>query len=133
MVMVERDAAVGWWDARYLDWAGAVASGLCALHCALRPMVAAALPIIGLGLLAGERAEAVLIGASAALGTISLALGFRRHRSGRDAAGLGLLWSRGASIGGELPPMGSRCEVDRSSEVMPSERTGTRRRSRRRI
>ena len=81
----------------------------------------------------GERAEAVLIGASAALGTISLALGFRRHRSGRDAAGLGLLWSRGASIGGELPPMGSRCEVDRSSEVMPSERTGTRRRSRRRI
>src|SRR5260221_14716648 len=95
MAMIERDAAVNLGDAGYLDWTGAATSGLCALHCALLPVVAAVLPMVGLGLLVEERTEVALIGASAALGTISLSLGFRRHRSGRAlivlAIGLGML------------------------------------------
>ena len=95
MEMIGRNAAVNMRDAGYLDWAGAATSGLCALHCALLPVVAAVLPMVGLGPLVEERTEVALIGASAALGTISLSLGFRRHRSGRAlivlAIGLGML------------------------------------------
>ena len=95
MAMIGRNGEVKMGETGYLDWTGAVTSGLCALHCALLPLAAGLLPAVGLGLLAEERTEAALIAASAALGTISLGLGFRRHRSGRAlavlAVGLGLL------------------------------------------
>lgn len=78
-----------------LDRAGVAVSCLCALHCALLPSVAAALPMLGMGLLAEEGTEMALMGTSAAIGTIGLGLGFRRHGSGRAlallAVGLGLL------------------------------------------
>ena len=95
MALIERDAVVNLGAAGYLDWAGTATSGVCALHCALLPVVASALPMVGLGLLVEERTEIALVGASAALGAISLSLGFRRHRSGRAlivlAIGLGML------------------------------------------
>lgn len=95
MAMIERDSAVKVGRAGYLDWVGAATSGLCAVHCALLPALAAILPMIGLGLLVEEGTEVFLLGASAALGTISLTLGYRRHRSGRALAvlaiGLGML------------------------------------------
>lgn len=90
----------------YLDLAGAVTSGLCALHCALMPVAAAILPTIGLGMLADEGTETALLGASAALASIGLGLGYRRHRSGRVVAlvavGLGML-----ALGHLAEPRGS--------------------------
>jgi hypothetical protein len=78
-----------------LDNAGATASFLCAVHCALMPMAATVLPVIGLGFVAHEMVEWMLIGLSATLGIISLTLGFRAHRSLRAllvlGIGLGLL------------------------------------------
>jgi hypothetical protein len=95
MVTIKRDSSVKLDAAGWLDRMGAATSTLCALHCALLPTIGVALPLVGLGLLAEERTEAALIGASVALGTISLGLGFRRHRSGRAlivlAIGLGML------------------------------------------
>lgn len=92
---LERNGTVNLGSDGFLDWAGTATSSLCALHCALLPAVAAILPTVGLGFLAGEATEAALIAASAALGSISLGLGFRRHRSCRAlavlATGLGML------------------------------------------
>lgn len=66
-----------------LDRAGAVASFLCAIHCALMPIVITLLPLLGLSFLASEPVEWALLAASAALGSWSLCLGFRQHRSRR--------------------------------------------------
>ena len=79
----------------YLDAAGATASFLCAIHCALMPLVVGLLPLVGLSFLANEATEWALIGSSAVLGTTSLCWGYREHRSRRAmallAAGLALL------------------------------------------
>ena len=95
MAVIGRNVAIDPDRSGYLDWAGAMASGLCALHCALLPVVAGILPALGLGLLLEENTEVALIATSVVLGTISLGLGFRRHRSARAlvvlAVGLGLL------------------------------------------
>ena len=66
-----------------LDRAGATASFLCAIHCALMPMVVAFLPLLGLGFLSSEPVEWALLAASATLGSLSLCLGFRKHRKRR--------------------------------------------------
>lgn len=66
-----------------LDRAGAVASFLCAIHCALMPLVVTLLPLLGLSFLASEPVEWALLAASATLGSWSLCLGFRQHRSRR--------------------------------------------------
>src|SRR4028119_2491228 len=80
-----------------LDNAGMMASLLCAAHCALLPIAVTLLPLIGLGFLAHETAEWVLLGLAALLGISSLCLGFRQHRSRRAmvvlSAGLALLAS----------------------------------------
>ena len=68
-------------DVSRLDKAGAMASFLCAIHCAVMPLVVTLLPLLGLSFLASEPVEWVLLGASAALGSLSLCLGFRQHRS----------------------------------------------------
>lgn len=95
MTMTDQDTMVAPRGAGYLDLAGAATSGLCALHCALMPLLAAILPMLGLGVLAAEGTETALMGTSAALATIGIGLGYRRHRSGRVVAvvavGLGLL------------------------------------------
>jgi hypothetical protein len=79
----------------FLDIAGTAAALACALHCAVMPLALTLLPLAGLSFLAGEAAEWALVGLSAVLGTASLCLGYRAHRSRRAlallAAGLALL------------------------------------------
>jgi hypothetical protein len=67
----------------YVDAFGTIASLTCAIHCALMPVVATSLPLLGLGFLAGEGAGVALSIFSAMLATLGLVLGFRRHRSHR--------------------------------------------------
>src|SRR4028118_1659554 len=80
-----------------LDSAGMTASLLCAAHCALLPIIVTLLPLVGLGFLAHEATEWMLLALAAALGISSLCLGFRRHRSRRAlvilSIGLALLAS----------------------------------------
>ena len=61
------------------DRFGATASFLCALHCALLPVVFAALPALGLSFLADHAFERAFVGFSVALAITSLVFGFRRH------------------------------------------------------
>ena len=95
MTMTDLDTEFNTEEAGYLDLSGVVASSLCALHCVLMPVLAASLPVIGLGMLADEKTETALLGTSATLATVSIGLGYLRHRSGRVgalvAAGLCLL------------------------------------------
>jgi hypothetical protein len=80
----------------FLDRIGATGSLLCAVHCALLPVAIAALPALGVGLLADHRVEVGFIAFATVLGASSLVLGWWRHR--HIAAlrlllpGLGLLW-----------------------------------------
>ena len=62
-----------------LDKLGASSSSLCAVHCALMPIVITFLPLIGLGWLASGWVEWALFTSSAVLGTSSLCLGYRQH------------------------------------------------------
>jgi hypothetical protein len=64
-----------------VDVAGAIASLTCAIHCALMPVVATSLPLIGLGFLADEGMEAALSIVSSVVAVVGFVLGFRRHRS----------------------------------------------------
>lgn len=61
------------------DRFGATASFLCALHCALLPVIIAALPALGLSFLADHAYERAFVGFSVALAVTSLIFGFRRH------------------------------------------------------
>ncbi|HEX8463669.1 MAG TPA: MerC domain-containing protein, partial [Abditibacterium sp.] len=63
-----------------LDKAGATASFVCALHCAIMPFLITVLPLVGLGFLSSEPVEWGLLAASGALGTLSLCVGYREHR-----------------------------------------------------
>lgn len=65
---------------RVADRVGATASFLCAVHCALLPLVIAALPAIGLGFLANHRFERGFIAFASVLALTTLVIGFRRHR-----------------------------------------------------
>ena len=65
--------------ARLADRFGATASFLCAVHCALLPLIIAALPAIGLGFLANHRFERGFIMFASALALTTLFIGFRRH------------------------------------------------------
>lgn len=67
-----------WWQAT--DRVGAIASFLCAIHCALLPFVLTLLPLMGLGFLAGHAFERVFVMFAASLALFSLINGFRRHR-----------------------------------------------------
>ena len=73
-----------------LDRAGAMASFLCAIHCAVMPFVVTMLPLVGLSFLASEPVEWVLLLSSAILGTLSLCAGFREHGSRRVFAVLAI-------------------------------------------
>lgn len=93
-----------------LDKAGATASLLCALHCALMPLAITLLPLVGLAFLADERVEWVLVALSAVVGITSLCLGYREHRSRQAlallAVGLGLLALGRIAEERELRPWG---------------------------
>ncbi|MEO9080386.1 MAG: MerC domain-containing protein [Rhodanobacter sp.] len=67
-----------WW--RMADRIGAVASFLCAIHCALLPFVLALLPLVGLEFLADYRFERGFVMFACALALVALVRGFRRHQ-----------------------------------------------------
>lgn len=66
--------------ARAADRFGATASLLCAVHCALLPLVIAILPALGLGFLADHRFEHAFIAFASVLALTTLVFGFRRHQ-----------------------------------------------------
>jgi len=80
---------------RIADRFGATASFLCAVHCALLPLIIAVLPALGLGFLADHRFERAFIAFASVLAVTTFAVGFRRHQRFRAfwflAPGLGLL------------------------------------------
>ncbi|HEV7491260.1 MAG TPA: MerC domain-containing protein [Rhodanobacteraceae bacterium] len=65
---------------RLADRFGATASFLCAVHCALLPIIIAALPALGLSFLANHRFERGFIAFASVLATTTFIVGFRRHR-----------------------------------------------------
>jgi hypothetical protein len=78
-----------------LDKFGATASFLCAIHCAIMPMVIALVPLMALSILASEAVEWVLFGLSAMMATGSVCWGYKKHKSRKTlavlACGLALL------------------------------------------
>ena len=66
-----------------VDRVGAFASMLCAIHCALLPLIFGVLPALGLGFLAGHVFEQVFVSFAIVLASISLLFGLRRHGSYR--------------------------------------------------
>lgn len=81
-----------------LDRVGLIASSACAVHCMLMPFVVGLLPLLGLGALANERTEWLLVIAALCVGLVSLLPSyFRQHRRVRAlalfASGLGLIFT----------------------------------------
>ena len=81
---------------RLLDQFGTTASVICAIHCALLPVLIAVLPAIGLGALAWNGLEWAFVCFATVLGLVSLWLGYKRHRVYRALTflipGLALVW-----------------------------------------
>ncbi len=81
----------------FLDRFGALGSLLCAVHCAVLPMLLAAAPALGLSFWLSGEVEAVIVVFVTLLGLFSLILGYRRHRAMQALAllvpGLLLLWA----------------------------------------
>lgn len=65
----------------FLDKMGAVASSLCAIHCAISAILPSLLVAVGLGALLGHAAEWAFTLGAVALAAATLVLGGRRHRS----------------------------------------------------
>jgi len=80
-----------------LDRLGATGSLLCAIHCALTPLLLAAVPALGLGLWFDRSLELALVVFVTLLGASSLGWSYRRHRSlralGLLVPGLAALWA----------------------------------------
>lgn len=66
-----------------VDRFGALASMLCAVHCALLPLIFGVLPALGLGFLANHAFEQAFVSFAIVLATISLVYGARKHGSYR--------------------------------------------------
>ncbi|HEY9130612.1 MAG TPA: MerC domain-containing protein [Dyella sp.] len=64
----------------FADRVGAIASFLCAIHCAALPFVLSVLPFIGLEFLADHRFERGFVLFASALALFALGNGYRRHR-----------------------------------------------------
>ena len=79
-----------------LDRIGATGSLVCALHCALLPLVIAALPSLGVAIWLGDGFERVFVVFATLLGLFSVVWGYRRHRAVRALGlllpGLAVLW-----------------------------------------
>lgn len=73
-----------WWHRA--DRVGATASLLCAVHCALLPFVLALLPALGLGFLADHGFERGFVAFACTLAALTMANGYRKHRSRRALA-----------------------------------------------
>ncbi|HET6395747.1 MAG TPA: MerC domain-containing protein, partial [Pseudoxanthomonas sp.] len=80
-----------------LDRFGATGSLLCAVHCALAPLLLAGLPSLGLTLWFDGSLERALVVSVTLLGLFSLSWSYRRHRVLRALgvllAGLAALWA----------------------------------------
>ncbi|MGH8032179.1 MAG: MerC domain-containing protein [Luteimonas sp.] len=80
-----------------LDRFGATGSLICAIHCALMPLVLAAIPSFGLAAWLGDGFERGLVLFVTLMGLFSLVWGYRRHRRFRALGllllGLATLWS----------------------------------------
>ena len=80
----------------FLDKFGSTSSIVCALHCALLPLVISVLPAVGLSALAWSGFEWAFVCFATLLGVFSLWMGFKRHRVYRAllflAPGLLLVW-----------------------------------------
>ncbi|KGM52592.1 membrane protein [Lysobacter concretionis Ko07 = DSM 16239] len=81
---------------RLLDRLGAYGSLLCAIHCALLPVVIALLPALGLMSMGSDRFEQAFVVFATLLGLFSLIQGYRRHGVVRALwlliPGLSVLW-----------------------------------------
>lgn len=87
-----------------LDRLGAIASSLCAAHCAVCALLPMAFGALGFGFLLGHEAEWMFTMVAVTFASCALFLGWRRHRSGVVAGLLilgivGLLASRGLEMG----------------------------------
>lgn len=80
----------------FLDKFGTTASIICAVHCALLPVLIAMLPALGLSALAWSGFEWAFVCFATLLGGFSLWIGYKRHRVYRALAflvpGLILVW-----------------------------------------
>ena len=72
-----------------VDQFGAGLSLACAVHCMATPLLLSLLPLVGLGFLADESVETLLLGASLVLAVGSLCWGFRIHHQRRTLLLLG--------------------------------------------
>ena len=80
-----------------LDRFGATGSLICAIHCALTPVLLAAIPSLGLSIWLGDGFERGFVVFVTVVGLFSLLWGYRRHRAFRALTllllGLGTLWA----------------------------------------
>ena len=81
---------------RLLDRLGATGSLLCALHCALLPVLIALLPSLGIATWMSDSFEEGFVVFATLLGLFTLIQGYRRHRAVRALwlllPGLAALW-----------------------------------------
>lgn len=80
-----------------LDKVGMAASSLCAVHCALAPILITVAPLVGLGFVFEERFETIFIMGSLGIAFLSLVWGF--YKSHRKFEPLYLLLLGAALIG----------------------------------
>jgi hypothetical protein len=84
-------------QASLLDRVGATGSLLCAIHCALLPVLIAVLPSLGIAAWLGQEGfEAGFVVFATLLGLFTLVSGYRKHRAVRALRlllpGLAILW-----------------------------------------
>ncbi|MCK7595634.1 MerC domain-containing protein [Pseudomarimonas salicorniae] len=79
------------------DRLGFVAATLCAVHCAMLPLLAGLLPAVGFSAGGWADIDQAFVMFASVLGISTVAVGYRRHRVLKAAwllvAGLALLWS----------------------------------------
>ena len=79
-----------------LDRIGATGSLVCAIHCAVLPLLIATLPSLGVAVWLGEGFEQGFVLFATLLGLFSVVWGYRRHRAVRALGlllpGLAVLW-----------------------------------------
>ena len=88
--------------ALWVDQVGAGLSLACAAHCMATPLLLSLLPFVGLGFLADESVETLLLGTSLVLAVGSLCWGFRIHHQRRTLLLLGVALL--LIVGGRLSP-----------------------------